>query len=181
VPLTDADLVARVLVDDDRHAFAEIVRRHHAMVRTLLRRLAAGDRARADDLAQETFLRAYRGLRGFAGRAKLSTWIGQIAYHAFLADEEARRRERGASATDEPKADDRGADRADLRHDLERAFAWLAPAERAALALTFGQDMTHEDAARILDCPLGTLKTNVARGLEKLEKRLRSWDRKGAA
>jgi DNA-directed RNA polymerase specialized sigma24 family protein len=95
VALTDADLVARVLVDDDQHAFAEIVRRHQAMVRTLLRRLAAGDRARADDLAQETFLRAYRGLRGFAGRAKLSTWIGQIAYHAFLADEEARRRARG--------------------------------------------------------------------------------------
>jgi RNA polymerase sigma-70 factor (ECF subfamily) len=180
VPLHDADLVARVLVDDDRHAFAEIVRRHHPMVRTLLRRLAAGDRARADDLAQEVFLRAYRGLGGFAGRAKLSTWIGQIAYHAFLADEEARRRERGEreDAAGEP---DRAAERADLRHDLERAFAWLSPAERAALALTFGQDMTHEDAARILDCPLGTLKTNVTRGLEQLEKRMRAWDRRGAA
>src|SRR5205823_982210 len=114
----------------------------------------------------ETFLRAYRGLRGFAGRAKLSTWIGQIAYHAFLADEEARRRERGTQADDAFAESDasRAAARADLRHDLERAFACLAPPERDALALTFGQDMTHEDAAKILDCPLGTLKTNVSRG-----------------
>jgi RNA polymerase sigma-70 factor (ECF subfamily) len=62
-----------------------------------------------------------------------------------------------------------------LRHDVERALARLHPAERDAIALTFGQDMTHEDAARILGCPLGTLKTNVARGLSKLERHMRPW------
>jgi len=174
VPLTDADLVARVLADGDGHAFAELVRRHQSKIRSLLRKLTSGDHARADDLAQETFLRAYRGLGGYAGRALLSTWLCQIAYHAFLADtERVRNRPHRDETTDPPPAPPES--RALLRHDLERAFANLAPAERDALALTFGQDMTHEDAARILGCPLGTLKTNVARGLAKLETRMTAW------
>ena len=172
--LSDAELVARVLGGDDRRAFAEVVRQHQSKVRSLLRKLAAGDHALADDLAQETFLRAYRGLAGFAGKARLSTWLCQIAYHAFLA-EAGRARPRpvrdhaAEGTTSSPDS------RALLRHDLERAFAHLTPAERDAIALTFGQDMTHEDAAQILGCPLGTLKTNVARGMAKLEARMGAW------
>ena len=178
MPLTDADLVARVLAEDDRHAFAEIVRRHQSKIRSLLRKLTAGDHALADDLGQETFLRAYRGLAGYAGRARLSTWLCQIAYHAFLAEtaraRSARTRPSDLAATGEEPVRPLDAP-ALLRHDLERAFSHLTPAERDALALTFGQDMTHEDAARILDCPLGTLKTNVARGIAKLETRMAAW------
>jgi RNA polymerase sigma factor (sigma-70 family) len=173
VPLTDDDLVARVLADEDGHAFGELVRRHQSKVRSLLRKLTAGDHAKADDLAQETFLRAYRGLRGYAGRARLSTWLCQIAYHAFLAES---RRVRELTAGDSPDVSYAPLEsRPLLRHDLERAFACLAPAERDAIALTFGQDMTHEDAARILGCPLGTLKTNVARGIAKLEAKMAAW------
>jgi RNA polymerase sigma factor (sigma-70 family) len=184
VPVSDVDLVARVLVRDDRHAFAQIVRGNQAKVRALLRRLTAGDQARADDLAQETFLRAYRGLRGYAGKARLSTWLCQIAYHAFLADAgRAGQGKSDARGEDDGPGDDRAeggahddaGSRAILRHDLERALGTLAPAERDALALTFGQDMTHEEAAQIVGCPLGTLKTNVARGLDKLERRMREW------
>ena len=58
--LTDADLVARVLVDDDQHAFGELVRRHQSSVRGLLRQLTRTDVALADDLAQQAFLRAYK-------------------------------------------------------------------------------------------------------------------------
>jgi RNA polymerase sigma-70 factor (ECF subfamily) len=60
VELTDADLVARVLADDDQHAFGELVRRHQSSVRGLLRQLTRTDIALADDLAQEAFLRAYK-------------------------------------------------------------------------------------------------------------------------
>ena len=58
------------------------------------------------------------------------------------------------------------------RHDLLRAMAELRPDERAALAITYGQDVTHEEAAQILEVPLGTLKTNVLRAKEKLRGRL---------
>jgi len=166
----DATLVARVVASDDRDAFAAIVRRHQSAVRSLLRKLTSGDHALADDLAQETFLRAYRRLSTFAGAAKLSTWLCQIAYRAFL-DDRARRRPIDA----EEIADAEGPARALLRHDVERALAHLTDAERASIALTFGQDMTHEEAAQILGWPLGTLKSTVARGLEKLERRMRPW------
>jgi RNA polymerase sigma factor (sigma-70 family) len=175
VPLTDADLVARALANSDRHAFAELVRRHQSKVRSLLRKLTAGDHALADDLAQETFLRAYRSLGSFAGRAQLSTWLCQIAYHAFLAEAARARPRPPAEEADRVASHSPLESRPLLRHDLERAFIHLTAAERDALALTFGQDMTHEDAARILDCPLGTLKTNVARGIVKLEARMSAW------
>lgn len=177
---SDQALVARVVADDDRGAFAELVRRHQSSVRSLLRKLACGDRALADDVAQEAFVRAYRRLSTFASRARFSTWLCQIAYHAFL--EERARSARARPQTgqtgghvEDLRADDGGGSRSLLRHDVERALAHLSDAERDAIALTFGQDLTHEEAARILDCPLGTLKTNVARGLAKLEQRLLAW------
>src|SRR5438093_11522729 len=90
VELTDADLVARVLVDDDQHAFGELVRRHQSAVRGLLRQLTRTDIALADDLAQETFIRAYKNIRSFRGEARFSTWLYRIAYNCFR--EAARRR-----------------------------------------------------------------------------------------
>src|SRR5258706_205281 len=84
--VSDAHLIARVLVQDDRHAFGELVRRHQSVVRATLRKLTGGNHALADDLAQETFLLAYRNLRSFRQEAKFSTWLYRIAYNAFLAD-----------------------------------------------------------------------------------------------
>jgi RNA polymerase sigma-70 factor (ECF subfamily) len=77
---SDEALVARVLSTDDRRAFAELVRRHQSALRTLLRRLCSGDDARADDLAQEAFLAAYRRLATFRGEARFGTWLHRLAY-----------------------------------------------------------------------------------------------------
>ncbi|BDG02107.1 RNA polymerase sigma factor [Anaeromyxobacter oryzae] len=163
---SDAALVARVLADDDRRAFAELVRRHQSAIRTLLRRLCVGDAARADDLAQETFLRAYRKLATWRGDARFSTWLHQIAWRAWATD--ARRRP--APQPEPPPPSPGPSARADARLDLERAFAVLRDEERAALALAFGEDLSHEEAAAILEWPLGTLKSHVARGKEKLRR-----------
>ena len=85
-PVSDAQLIARAVVQDDRHAFGELVRRHQSVVRSTLRRLTGGNVALADDLAQETFLLAYRNLTSFRQEAKFSTWLYRIAYNVFLAD-----------------------------------------------------------------------------------------------
>jgi RNA polymerase sigma factor (sigma-70 family) len=173
---SDAALVARVLTRDDRSAFAEIVRRHQSPVRTLLRRLTCGDAARADDLAQESFLRAYRGLARFRGEAKLSSWLYRIAFNVFLAD---RARVRSEPPLLPPIEDveetEAGADRVLLQHDLERAMAALSPAERAALTLAYRDGASHAEVASILGCPLGTAKTHILRGKEKLERQLAAW------
>ena len=81
-PITDAQLIARVLVNDDRHAFAELVRRHQAAVRACLRRLTTGNDALADDLAQETFILAWRNLKSFRQEARFSTWLYRVAVNS---------------------------------------------------------------------------------------------------
>ena len=94
-PVSDAQLIARALVTDDRHAFAELVKRHQSTVRACLRKLTAGNHALADDLAQETFVLAWRNLKSFRQEAKFSTWLYRIATNCWLAD--ARKRTRGTA------------------------------------------------------------------------------------
>lgn len=181
--VSDLDLIARVLADDDRHAFATLVRTHQSAVRGFLRRLTGGDHARADDLAQETFLEAYRNLGKFRGGSAFGTWLHGIAYNRFR---NSRRREKptvewsGESApadlaagteTHVPAAS--GA--SDLRHDLALALTRLSPAEQSAIHLCYTEGLSHEEAASVLTCPLGTLKTHVLRGKEKLRTYLRAW------
>ncbi len=175
---SDAELVLRVLTRDDRDAFADIVRRHQSLVRTLLRRLTCGDVALADDLAQETLLRAYRGLAGYRGEAKLSSWLYRVAYNVFLAHR-ARVRPEPPPPTpiDYAAETEAGADRALLQHDLERAMAALSPPERAALTLAYRDGASHAEVASILGCPLGTAKSHILRGKEKLERQLGAWGR----
>ncbi len=173
--LTDADLIARVLVDDDQHAFGELVRRHQSSVRGLLRQLTRTDMALADDLAQETFIRAYKNIRSFRGEARFSTWLYRIAYNCFR--EDARKRKELVGVDDEllqaehdPLTVDPG-----LKHDLMHALSLLPLHERTAIVLCCQNGLSHDEAARVLDIPLGTVKTNVLRGREKLKRTLAAW------
>ena len=186
-PVPDAELIARVVVQDDRHAFAELVRRYQSSVRATLRRLAAGDHALADDLAQETFLLAYRNMSSFRQEAKFSTWLYRIATNAFLAYSRKRREEllgdddqSLADSGDEDAARDSGpatdgARAASLRIDMERALAVLSDAERAAIVQCYHNDLSHEEAAYVLGCPVGTVKTHILRAKQKLKARLAAW------
>jgi RNA polymerase sigma-70 factor, ECF subfamily len=180
--VSDAQLIARVLVQDDRHAFGELVRRHQSAVRATLRKLTDGNHALAEDLAQETFLLAYRNLRSFRQEAKFSTWLYRIAYNAFLAD--ARRiRELplpdAVDTDDLASAEDSGATpvarNAALSVDLARAMATLSDAERAAIVQCYHNDLSHEEAAYVLGCPVGTVKTHILRAKQKLKARLGGW------
>ncbi len=173
--LNDADLVARVLVDDDQHAFGELVRRHQSSVRGLLRQLTRTDVALADDLAQQAFLRAYKNIRSFRGEARFSTWLYRIAYNCFR--EDARRRKELVGIDEEQlqtQHDPQVANPA-LRHDLMRALNLLPLNERSAIVLCCQNGLSHDEAARVLDIPLGTVKTNVLRGREKLKRMLADW------
>jgi RNA polymerase sigma factor (sigma-70 family) len=176
VELNDADLVARVLVDDDQHAFGELVRRHQSSVRGLLRQLTRTDLALADDLAQEAFVRAYRHIRSFRGEAKFSTWLYRIAYNCFREDARKRKELVGVDEAQwQSELDPQTVDPA-LRQDLMHALNLLPLHERSAVLLCCQQGLSHDEAAKVLDIPLGTVKTNVLRGREKLKKTLAAWN-----
>lgn len=168
----DSDLIARVLADDDRHAFAELVRRHQSSLRAFLRQLTRGDRALADDLAQETLLEAYRSLGRFRGASAFSSWLLGIAYNRFRQYGRKRREEPMADlpeATEEALAEAAVAEQtSDLGVDLPRALAELRPEERTALQLCYSEGLSHEQAASLMECPLGTLKTHVLRAKQRL-------------
>jgi RNA polymerase sigma factor (sigma-70 family) len=173
---SDPELIARVVADDDRHAFAELVRRHQSAVRSLLRRLTCGDLARADDLAQDAFLRAYRGLGGFRGGAQFSSWLYRIAYNVFLSDSG---RGTARALTDAP-ADAAPAAAAGLRHDLNQGLKTLSEPERLAVVLSYKEGATHEEIASVLGCPLGTAKSHVLRGRQRLREYLGAWSERGS-
>lgn len=175
-PVSDALLIARVLAGDDRHAFAELTRRHQSAVRTLLRRLTRNDHGLADDLAQDTFIQVYRNLRQFRGDAKFATWIYRIAYNAFLAHvRSAHPEEELPVQVAEVDSGSSLARTSALRIDLAKALATLSEGERAAIIQCYYQDLSHEEAAYVLGWPLGTVKTNVARAKQKLRAALAAW------
>jgi len=175
--VTDPELIARVLVSDEHAAFGELVRRHQSAVRRFLRHLAGGDHALADDLAQETFVQAYRGLAQYMGSSGFQTWLLGIAHNHWR---NARRRQRTVPMEQahldalEPEA--AAANLCDLKHDLALALRDLGPEERTALHLCYQQGLSHGEIADVLHWPLGTVKTHLARSKEKLRPLLAAWN-----
>jgi len=185
--VTDAQLIARCVVQDDRHAFAELVKRHQSAVRACLRKLTAGNHALADDLAQETFVLAWKNLKSFRQEARFSTWLYRIATNCWLADARKRKEtllgDRDADVGEEDDVDPEPGTASSpdlarataLKLDMERAMGVLSEAERAALVQCYHNDLSHEEAAFVLGCPVGTVKTHVFRAKQKLKAALAAW------
>lgn len=171
----DRALVARVLLADDQRAFEQLVRRHQGMVRAQLRRLLHGDETMADDLAQETFLLAWKKLGQFRGEARFSTWLYRIAYSCFL---QAHRRSSWSGSRSRDDVLDElqaPADAPDLQLDLARAMRLLSAPERIVLLHCVQLGLSHEEAAYVLGMPLGTVKTHSLRGKSKLRLQMAAW------
>ena len=165
----DEDALPRLAAQGDRRAFATLVRLHEARVRGFLARLAG--RQAADDLAQETFLRAWRHASRFAGTGSYAAWLLAIAWRAFLDDQRRYRAERSGLSGVAVEPEDHHPDPA-AKIDVDRLFALLDPDERACLALCLGQGWSYHEAAEILAIPLGTLKSRLSRATSKCRRML---------
>ncbi|MDE2148960.1 MAG: sigma-70 family RNA polymerase sigma factor [Gammaproteobacteria bacterium] len=183
--IADSVLVARARAGDDRHAYAELVRRHQGWVRSLLRRLCKEDHALADDLSQETFVQAWRKLASFRADAAFGTWLYRIAYNIFLMHVRGRREtlsldelqpEPAAEAQTSPSPEAGAV----IRGDVRRALARLSEPERAAIVQCYYLDRSHEEAAYAMGCPVGTVKSHIFRARQKLRETLADWAPAGA-
>ncbi|HEX8644192.1 MAG TPA: sigma-70 family RNA polymerase sigma factor [Allosphingosinicella sp.] len=161
--------LARRAAAGDVAAFTALVRLHEAAVRRFLARLTRGPGA--DDLAQEAFLRAWRSAADWRGEGSYRGWLLRIAWTQFLSSRraESRRAGRDREAMERQTAAPNDPDAA---LDLARALAALGDRERAAASLCFGEGCSHTEAARIMDIPLGTLKSVLARARSALAERL---------
>jgi RNA polymerase sigma-70 factor (ECF subfamily) len=140
-------------------------------LRAFLRGLSKGDHALADDLAQETLIEAYRSLRGFQGGAKFNTWLLGIAYNRFRGHLRRRREEPVDMSKEFDQPTDDSSDphpSHDIGQDLDAALATLRPEEQVALRLCYREGLSHEEAANVIGCPLGTLKTHILRAKTRL-------------
>lgn len=162
-------------------AFEGIVRRWQGPMINLAYRFC-GDRGRSEDMAQEVFLRVYRGLAKWRGDAAFSTWLFAVATNLYRS--ELRRIPTGAVSLedaielDDPRAGsqamDANLDDKDRAHALRRAVDSLPAKYREALILFYFQDMDVPAAARSLGLPEGTVKARLFRARKLLEKKLPS-------
>lgn len=169
---TEAALIVAAQVQDQA-AFGELVRRRQGWARALLRRMC-GNAAEADDLAQEAFIKAWDKLRDLESPAAFPGWFRRIAVTTFLM---AKRRQRAvfeeiddaspiASEDSTPEA------AAGAKIDLEKALARLSDAERLCVTLNHGEGLSHGEIVEMTGLPLGTVKSHVLRGTEKLRRML---------
>ncbi|WP_372782949.1 RNA polymerase sigma factor [Phenylobacterium sp.] len=165
----ESDLVlARTAARGDRDAAAELVRRASGVVGDLLRRMGAGD-ALADDITQDALVVALGSLAGYRGEAAFATWTTRIAARLYM---KRRSREARYELMAEPIGPDSAGPSEETssmnRLDLDRALSRLSPPERLCVSLCHGAGLTHDEIALALSTPLGTVKSHVTRGLQKL-------------
>jgi RNA polymerase sigma-70 factor (ECF subfamily) len=153
----------------ERRAFGELVRRHGSAVRGVLRRMGAQG-AEADDVAQDAFLTSFERISEFRGEGTFAGWVKKIAARLYL--RRLQRDRRLGAMTIEVMEDDPPRGDADAAIDLEGALKALHGVERLCVTLCFGAGLSHSEAAEALNLPLGTVKSHVKRGLEKLRTRL---------
>ena len=165
----DAQLVRRA-AGADVAAFEALYRRHHRRVHGVILRLVGHASARAEDLTQEAFVRAWQALPTFRFESAVSTWLHRMAVNTALMELRARR-SRPQAYDDEDALESLSmpdtAGRAVLGRDLERAVATLPPRARAVLVLHDVEGWKHEEIAAELGMAVGSSKAQLhrARGL----------------
>jgi RNA polymerase sigma-70 factor (ECF subfamily) len=160
----ERDLLARCRAGDEA-AFGELVDHYRNLVFGLVLR-AVSDRTRTEDLAQEVFLRIWRGLPYFRGDARLSTWIYRIVQNVCI---EGRERHRANLPLDDlgpasqPQVIDRAFATVELRDRIDKALAQLPEQARFLIAAHYFGGRQYEELAEDLNVPLGTIKTQLFR------------------
>jgi RNA polymerase sigma-70 factor, ECF subfamily len=167
----------RAVVSGDRRAFRALVERHRAPLYSFILRQVRRP-AIAEELLQDTFLRAYRAADSYEGRAALSTWLFRIAANLCL-NEAASAHSRHETLEDTPESTDQVASAVDLLERketgaaVEAALAALPPQQRAAVQLARFEGMSYDEIADVLGVSVGAVDGLLQRARQSLRKQLR--------
>lgn len=166
----DRDLVARVVSGQDTAAFGELVRRHQSQVRNFLRKLS-GDISAADDLAQDCFMHAWDKIHTYSGRGSFIGWVLKIAYTTFLQSKRKSKRYAEIMEAAGHVADQEARSHvieSDEVTDLDKFLAVLTEEERAIMVMSYACGLSHREIGDATDMPVGTVKSVIFRGKEKI-------------
>lgn len=154
----------------DTAAFGELVRRHQSHVRNFLRKLS-GDYALADDLAQDSFIHAWEKLQTYSGRGSFIGWLLKVAYTTFLQSRRKSKRYAEIINSAGHVADQESGSHTlpdDEFTDLEKFLAVLTEEERAIMVMSYACGLSHREIGDATDLPVGTVKSVIFRGKEKI-------------
>ncbi len=185
-PSSDRELVDRAR-EGDSDAFGVLVRRHQKRIFRLSLHLVRSA-AEAEDVTQETFVRAYQALGRFDGRSEPFTWLYRICVNLSLNQLRSRKSQRTTTTTDDPRVEgflqeerpSHGRDPSTAAADRQMAIALaegidkLSDTLRTTLVLVCVDGLGHEEASRVLGCPEGTVAWRVHEARRKLREHLRS-------
>lgn len=160
----DLLIIAQVRLFGDSAAFGALVRKYQSPLRRYLYNLTDGDGSLADDISQETFIKAFTSLKGFRGLGSFRGWLFRIAYCQFVDTHRTFRYH-----TDVTQIDPCYASVGQNYKMLAQTLAVLSDVERNLIILHCIEECSHSEIAKITALPLGTVKTHLARAKEKLK------------
>ena len=165
-------LVVSLASKGDRDAFAELVRRRQSWIRNLMQR-CCGDRSLADDLSQQVFLQAWRKIRQLKDADKFASWLKQLAINEWLQYIRKNDVMRGAASDEEITMSQQ--DKTSVAMDLDLAMAALPDPVRLCIILSYHARMSHTEIVDVTDMQLGTVKSHIQRGVQKLRQQLSAY------
>lgn len=170
--ISDIALVTQVAVFHNRQAFDQLVRKYQSPVRRFFLHQTLGDEQLSDDLAQETFIKAYVNISKFRGMSSFATWLMRIAYNVFYDEVRSKHQaddleDSGAIRQVSSKGDD------NLKMDISRAMALLKADERTCITLQLIDGYSIEEISKITGMVENTVKSHLKRGKDKMANYLR--------
>ena len=164
-------LISRCVLGDDRRAFGTLVEAYQPRLRRFFMNLTLGDEYLSDDLAQETFIKAYIELRSFRGMSRFSTWLFRIGYNEFYSHK--RSQHPTSSIENAPESPSMPIDSSEISMDVKTAMAQLNETERTVVTLFYINDMPIKQIAAITGINQSTLRSHLHRAKEKMAKTLK--------
>jgi RNA polymerase sigma-70 factor (ECF subfamily) len=166
--LNDIALVTQVAVFHNKRAFDQLVRKYQSPVRRFFLNQTLGDTQLSDDLAQETFIKAYLNITKFRGLSSFSTWLMRIAYNVFYDDVRARKQTEDVDTSISALRQSVSSGDSNLKMDIYAALALLKPDERTCITLQLIDGYPIDQISKITGIPDNTVKSHLRRGKERM-------------
>ncbi len=164
-------LIAKCATTDSRSAFERLVVEYSPELRRYLMNLTLGDASLTDDLAQDTFLKAYMSIRSFQGLSRFKTWLFRIAINEYYAYVRKRREQRMDGMAEIPVIECVTPLRnVEAGIDVQKCMAVLGETERSVVLLFYMNDLPIKEIVKITGMPEGTVKSHLSRAKVKMAK-----------
>lgn len=166
--LNEISLVAQVVVFKNTKAFDQLVQKYQSPIRRFFLHLTCGDSELSNDLAQDTFIKAYTHLASFRNLSSFSTWLYRIAYHIFYDYIRTRKETADLEANEIDAINCSEQVNIGQQMDVYQSLKTLKEMERICITLFYMEDVSIDKIAGITGLPTGTVKSHLSRGKEKL-------------